>query len=158
MAYCIDSRPAAGLPGEVHTTQLNDLLTVREFSSGTYIYLKGVASVIAGSWVAYDELGVTTGLDSDVAASIVSSVAVSTAAVDATTKYGWFGVKGAFSAGAGTVADNAKVYATSTVFICDDAAVTGNQVHGAVWRSADSSNLATVQIDFPFIGVTDAII
>jgi hypothetical protein len=147
-----------GRPGEVHDTAKNALGKTATGTDGQdYIYLQGVASTIAGSWVAYDELGITTGVDSDVAASIVSSVAVATAAVVA-NKYGWYGVKGAFSAGAGTVADNAKVYATSTVFICDDAAVTGNQVHGAVWRSADASNLATVQIDYPFIGVADAII
>ena len=159
MAYCVDPSPAVGEHNEVHTTQKNPLLAERLFSNGhTYIYLKGVASTIAGSWVAYDEAGVTTGLDSDVTASINSPVAIATAAVDATTKFGWYGVQGSFPAGAGTVADNGKVYATATVFICDDAAVTGNQVHGAQWRSTDSAGLATAQIDHPFIGVTDAII
>lgn len=148
----------AGRPGEVHTTAKNELGKIAEGTDGKdYIYLQGVASTIAGSWVAYDELGVTLALDSDTAASLNSPIAVATAATVANT-YGWYGVRGSFSAGAGTVADNGKVYATSTAFICDDAAVTGNQVHGAVWRSADASSLATVQIDYPFIGVTDAII
>ncbi len=148
----------AGRTGEVHDTAKNALGTVAVGTDGnTYIYLSGVASVIAGSWVTYDEAYAILGLDSDVAASLVGNVAVATAAIVA-NKYGWFCIEGSIAAGALTVADNGKVFATSTVFMCDDAAVTGNQVHGAVWRSADSSSLATVQLRRPFIGVTDAII
>lgn len=154
--YCIDTRPAIGQPGDVHDTAQNTLGAERLFSDGnTYIYLKGVASAIAGSWVAYDEAFVTVGLDTDVATSVVSSVAISSGAIVA-NKFGWFGIDGSFSAGAGTVADNGKVFATSTVFICDDLSVAGSQIVPAVWRSADSSSLATVEIHRPFCGINVA--
>lgn len=155
--YCIDTRPAAGVPGDIHDTAQNTLLAKRLFSDGnTYIYLKGVASAIAGSWVAYDELAVTAGLDTDVAATIVSAVAIASGAIVA-NKFGWFGVDGSFSAGAAaTVADNAKVFATSTVFICDDASVAGSQIVPAVWRSVDTTGLATVEIHFPYCGINVA--
>lgn len=148
----------AGRPGEVHDSAKNALGKIAVSTDDKeYIYLQGVASTAVGNWVAYDEAGVTTGLDSDVTATLTGPVAVATAAVVA-NKYGWYAIGGSHSASAATVADNGKVFATSTVFVCDDAAVTGNQVHSAIWRSSDSGGLATVQIDRPFIGVTDAII
>ena len=140
---------------DVDDAAKNPLGTRRiEPNGNEHIYLQGVASVIAGSWVSYDEAFLTTGLDTDVAASLCGPVAVANAAVVA-NKFGWFQIYGSRSAGAGDVADNAKVYATSTVFVCDDAAVVGSQVIGAVWRSEDAANLATVQLSYPFVGVVD---
>ena len=139
----------------VDDAALNPLGTRRIDPNGNeFVYLQGVADVIAGSWVSYDEAFLATGLDTDEAASLVGPVAVAQAAVVA-NKFGWFQIFGSCQAGSGDVADNAKVYATGTVFICDDAAVVGAQVIGAVWRSADASNLATVQLSYPFVGFTD---
>lgn len=149
--------PVVGAPGDIHDAQKNPLGMEAYFYDKDnnvvkkYVYLKGVANTIAGSWVSYDEAGVTTGIDTDVAASLVGPVAVASAAIVA-NKFGWYGRSGSFSAGAATVADNGFVYATSTVFICDDAAVGSAQIMGAVWRSTDSSSLATVQINDPWIG------
>lgn len=163
----------AGRPGVVYTTAINPLGTTARGTDGReYVFLQGVASTVLGSWVAYDEQGVTTGVDSDVAGSIKGDVAIATAAVDATTKYGWYGRKGHFACGAisgGDAAADGKVFATSTVFLTDDVAVTGNQIHGAIFRTQEgeantdlgldaTAALATVQINYPFIGVTDAII
>jgi hypothetical protein len=147
----------AGRTGEVHTTQKNPLLTEAVGTDGKrYIYLQGVASCIAGSWVAYDEAGVTVGLDTDVAASIVSPVAIATAAIVANT-YGWFGIEGTFSAGVLTsFADGAKVFATSTVFMVDDTSVAGSQIVPAVGRGAESGGLAQVEIHRPFCGINVA--
>lgn len=157
MAYFVGRPVVKGSPTSIDSSAQNKLGTKATDNNGnTYIYLKGVASVIAGSWVAYDEAFAATGLDSDVAATLVGPVAVAQAAVVANT-YGWFLIDGSGSATAGTVADNGKVFATATVFSCDDAYVNGNQVHGAVWRSADSSSLATVEVHNPWIGVTDAL-
>jgi hypothetical protein len=157
MAFCVDTQPAAGVTGEAHATALNPVGSERLFSDGnTYRYLKGVASCIAGSWVAYDEAGVTVGLDTDVAGSIVSAVAISSGAIIANT-YGWFGVNGVFSAGVLTsFADNAKVFATSTVFMVDDTSVAGSQIVPAVGRGAESSSLALVEIHYPFCGINVA--
>jgi len=156
MAYFRTPVVASLGTASLDATALNRVGTVAIDTDGNeWIYLLGVASVIAGSWVAYDELFATLGLDTDVAASITSPVAVAGAACVAAL-YGWFGIKGKFSAAAATVADNGKVFATSTVFVCDDASVAGSQIVPAMWRSADASSLATVQIDHPFCGINVA--
>lgn len=141
----------------VDDSALNPVLTEAVDVNGKrYIYLAGVASCIAGSWVAYDEAGVTAGLDTDVATSIVSNVAVAQAAVVA-GKYGWFGIDGVFSAGVlVSFADNAKVFATSTVFMVDDTSVAGSQIVAAVGRGAEASGLALIEIHRPFCGINVA--
>jgi hypothetical protein len=62
--YCVDGRPAAGIPGEVHTTQLNQLGAVREFSvdgvAMSFIYLSGLTSTATGEWVVFDPGTYTT--------------------------------------------------------------------------------------------------
>lgn len=118
-----------------------------------FIYLTGVASTTANSWVSYDEAGVTAGLDTDVQTS--GPVAIAMAAVDSTSKYGWYGIWGSFTGRAiDPVADNKTVYATSTVFVCDDAATSVGRVNGATWRSINDSvaGTATVQIQYPYLG------
>lgn len=162
----------AGRPGEVHDSAKVPVGTVATGTDGfEYVYLKGLASTVEGSWVTYDELGVTAGIDSDDAASIKGPVAIATAAVVA-DKYGWYGRKGHFICGAisgGDAAADGKVYATATIFLADDVAVTGNQIHGAIFRTQEgeantplgldaTAALATAEIHYPFIGVTDAII
>lgn len=156
MAKFVGRPIVVGDTDDVHDSELNALGTKAKDANGNeYIYLKGVASVIAGSWVAYDENYETAGLDTDVAATLVGPLAVAQAAVVA-DKYGWFMIAGSCSAGAATVADGGKVFPTATVFICDDTGTAGQQVVGAVWRSADSSSLATVQLSYPFVGVNVA--
>ena len=153
MAFGFWATPHAGAPGVVYDTAFIPLGTEAVSNEGyTYVFLKGVASTITGSWVTFDEAGQTTGLDGNGSDSLVGPVAVATAAIVA-NKYGWYGRAGTFTAGSGTVADNARVFATDTVFICDDAEVDDYQVHGAIWRSADSSSLATVQINRPWVGL-----
>ena len=153
--YLIEG-PAAGGPGEIHGAALNQVGLERRGSDGcTYKYLQGVAATTAGSWVAYDELGVTAGLDTDVATTIVSAIAVATAATGANT-WGWYGIDGVFAARSAAVADNAKVFATATVFVCDDVSVAGSQIVPAVWRSVDAGGLATVEIHRPFCGINVA--
>lgn len=166
MAAIITS-PVVGHPADIHTSQLNPLRTEADGYDvnglrARYIYLQGCASLAAGMWVAYDEDGLTTILDSDTAASLVSQVAVACAVVDATTKYGWFQIVGNALASVGSVtADNGKLYASADAGYAEDAAVTGNQIHGAFARAATTTAkvaLSEVQIDRPYIGVADAII
>jgi hypothetical protein len=139
---------AVGAPGEVHSSQKNPLGALAQGSDGNiYIYLPGVASVVAYDWVAYDEAYTTSRL----ATSSRGPVAIATAAVVANT-YGWFGVKGSFTAAAKDVADNANVYSCASGGAIDDALVKAQRVLGAVIRSTDDSTAktCTVQIDFPF--------
>jgi hypothetical protein len=142
---------------DVHSTKKYRLGTrKRDVAGNEYIYLTGVGSTAAGSWVTYDELYVTTLMDTDVAASVIAPAAVAKAAVDATTEYGWYLIWGSGSAAAATVAADAKVFASATAGSCDDTGTAGQQIVGAVWRSADASSLATVQLNYPMVGINVA--
>lgn len=113
-----------------------------------YVFLQGVASTVLGSWVTYDELGVTTLL----AANAIGPVAIAQGAVDANTKKGWYLIWGTCSAlVAAGFADNGNLYATATAGTADDAVVAGDRVKNAIGRSAISGGLATVQVWYPFM-------
>lgn len=146
--------------------RFTEIDTTKEFRLGTrkrdvagneYIYLQGVAATVAGSWVSFDELGVTTLLDTDVAASLVGPIAVAQAAVDATTKFGWFMIFGKTLANVeAAFADNSKIFAVATAGSADDAGTAGNQIVGAYGRSAIANGQATVQLTYPVCGVNVA--
>jgi hypothetical protein len=163
MAGFIFPGGTAGRPGVVYTSEINPLGTIARASDGKeYVFLKGVANVVAGSWVTYDEDGVTTLIDTDVAASCKGPVAVASAAIDSTSEYGWFQISGEVEAVAisgGAAADNAIVYATATAGAVDDVAIANMQIVGAVFRSAEGASVAgfaTVQLNHPWIGVDEA--
>jgi hypothetical protein len=140
---------------QVHSTKKQRLMTrKRDVAGNEYIYLTGVASTAAGSWVVFDELGITALIDTDTAATTSAGgfVAVAQAATVAST-YGWYMIAGSCSAAAATVADNGEVFPTSTAGTADDTGTGGLQIVGAKWRSADSSGFATVQLLYPLIGV-----
>jgi len=142
---------------EVHSSRKYRLGTRKFAANGNqYIYLKGVASTIAGAWVSFDELFASALADTDTAATVLGFLAIAQAAVDSTTEFGWYLVSGSGSAGAATVADNAKVFVSAAAGVCDDTGTAGLQVVGAVWRSTDTAALATVQIHNPFVGVNVA--
>jgi hypothetical protein len=140
---------------DIHDSALNPLGTIQVIDGKEYIYLQGSASIAATSAVSYDEAFLATLIDTDVAATLVGPVAVALAAVVA-NKYGWFQIGGSASIKSGTVADNGKVYATSTAGQVDDAFVQSAQILGAVFRSADSGGVATVQLNRPWIGLHDS--
>lgn len=142
---------------QVHSTKKYRLLTrKRDVAGNEYVYLKGVASTAVGSAVTFDEAGATQLVDTDVASSVIAPMAVAQAAVDATTEFGWYMIYGSCSCSAATVADNAKVFATATAAQLDDTGTAGQQVVGAVWRSADSGGLATIQLSYPMLGINVA--
>lgn len=145
------SLASVGQLTDIHSSALNPLGTIQVIGSKEYIYLKGVASTVATDWVTYDEAFATA---RSVAAA-VGPVAVALAAVVA-DKYGWYQIGGSAQANAGDVADNAKVFLTATAGRCDDASVAGDQVVGAIWRSEETSNVATVQLFRPQVGVNVA--
>lgn len=153
-----------GAPGEVHTSQKNTLGTRAFDSNGyEYIYLQGVGSTVDGSWVTWDDDFATALVDSGAATTLKGPVALATAAVDATTEYGWYLIDGvkttAKAISGGAAADNAILYATSTAGVVDDVAVANNQIVGAVSRSAEGAVTAgdiKVQINHPWIGVDES--
>jgi hypothetical protein len=117
--------------------------------TGEFIYLKGVASTVVGSWVTYKSDDWTTAL---VVPDNIGPVAVAMSINDAATDYGWYQIHGKASAKAADVADNGLVYIDTDAGICDDAVVAGDKVHNATWASADdtATGLADVEIARPF--------
>lgn len=142
----------AGDTSAVDSSAYNPLGTrARDADGNEYIYLKGVASTTANSWVSFDENHETTLL----AANAKGRVAIAMAAIVA-DKYGWYQIYGEGTGKVATgFADNGLVYATSTGGTVDDDVVTGDLVVGAIGRSAISSGLATMELNYPFI--TDAL-
>lgn len=165
MASAFLIEPAAGVPGDVHSSALNPLYQVRRgVTAGgyqaRYIYLKGVASTAIGSWVNIDVAhdGVTALLDTDVAATVVGRLAVATAAVGASS-YGWYQIEGLASALSLTGATDLKnCFATSTAGSVDDAnAGAETTIFGAFYMGAvnETSFLADVMLANPYmIGIT----
>jgi len=140
----------------VHTSLKYRLGTkIKDNAGNEYIYLKGVTSTAAASWVSFDEAHVTTLL----AANAKGRVAIAKAAVDAATKYGWYQIYGKAAGKALTgFADNGLVYSTATAGSVDDAVVAGDLVVGAIGRSALDTPVtgqAYFELNFPF--ATDAL-
>lgn len=140
---------AQGNTTVVDTVQQCPLLTRGFDKSGNeYIYLSGLAATAAGTVVVYDELGVTA----LIAANAIGPVAIAEAAVDAGTKFGWYLIHGSRTAACDAgIVDNSKVYIDGTSGRVDDTVVAGDQVNGAVFRSADTANFATVQVTYPSV-------
>lgn len=139
---------------EVSSTQkmpLGTIVKMKHATSGVgeFIYLKGVASTVAGSWVTYNADDWSTAL---LAANAKGPVAVAMAALVANT-YGWYQISGKASAAAADVADNADVFIDTAAGVCDDAEVEGDRVKGARWASADDTdtNLADVELARPWV-------
>lgn len=142
--------------GTVDTTQKVPLCTRMRGADGfsEFIYLKGVASTLAGSWVTYDETGTTALL----AANAKGPVAVATAAIDSTSEYGWYCIFGTCSALlAANCADNAALGRETTDGYAGDGKATGDEIVGAISRGSTSGSaaLATVQLNYPY--ATDAV-
>ena len=122
-----------------------------DYFSGEFIYLKGVASTVVGSWVTYSMDDCSTAL---LSANAIGPVAVAMAATVA-GEYGWYQIQGkAVGKALSGYADNALVYATATAGSIDDAVVAGDRVKNAKGASAvgtPSSGLAEFEISRPFM-------
>lgn len=156
MAYTIIN-PQLGFSriGSVDTVQACAFGTIVQavdptYGAGEFIYLKGVASTIAGSWVTYNHEDGTTAL---LAPNAIGPVAVATAATDSTTEYGWYQITGLASAYAADVADSGKVYIDTAAGRADDAVVVGDRITNAKWASVESTstNLALARLSRPFV-------
>lgn len=139
----------AGDTDAVDTTQRHPLGAIAtDLDGNEYIYLKGVANLDAGEWVSFDEDHVTTLL----AGNAVGRVAIAMAAISANTKFGWFQIYGKnVIAATDAIAADKQLYIDATAGRVDDAAVTGDLVIGAISRSADNTNVATVEINYPMV-------
>jgi hypothetical protein len=152
----IENRLGQSLIGSVDTTAKVEVGTIMRavdpiYGAGEFIYLAGVASTAAGTWVTYNmDDGSTTRL----AANAIGPVAIAMAATVAST-WGWYQIQGkAVGAVLAGFVDNGNVYATATAGSVDDAIVAGDRVKGAVGASAigtPSAGLAEFEIARPFM-------
>jgi hypothetical protein len=126
---------------------------VQDKDCNEYIYLKGVASTIVGSWVTFDELGVTTLL----VANAKGPVAVAMAITDSTSEYGWYQIWGTAEACiAANSADNTQIGFKTTSGYAGDGKATGDEIVGAIEREATGGAAAvvTVQLYYPLVNDT----
>lgn len=137
---------------QIHAVKKFRLNTrAKDVAGNEFIYLKGVASLVANDLVTYDELGVTTRS----VAGAKGPAAVAQAAVLA-GQFGWFQIYGTCTMNTGAaVADNAALWLHATAGTVDDAVVAGDQVVFAVARSsAAGAATITAQINYPVVGVS----
>lgn len=131
---------------------LGDIVQAKDptYGSGEFIYLKGVANTVVGSWVTYNLDDFTTTL---LAANAIGPVAVAMSA-NVASQYGWYQISGkAVGKALAAYADNGLVFATATAGSIDDAVVDGDMVHLAKGASAvdtPSSGLAEFEISRPY--------
>ena len=155
--WTVDENILIGQPIESRSTiQEHDLGTIVRakhptYGSGEFIYLLGVASNTANSWITYaaDNFGGAL-----LAANAIGPVGVSMSAFVA-DEYGWAQIGGKAIGKALTgYADNGLVYATATAGSVDDAVVAGDRVKSARGASAvgtPSAGLAEFEIHRPFM-------
>lgn len=121
------------------------------YGEGEFIYLLGVASTTANSWVTYNSDNHGTTL---LAANAIGAVGIAMAA-NVASQYGWYQIYGKAIGKALTgYVDNALVYATATAGSIDDAVVSGDRVKNAIGASAvdtPSSGLAEFEIYYPIM-------
>tara|TARA_R110000744_G_scaffold157670_2_gene273565 strand:- start:216 stop:719 length:504 start_codon:yes stop_codon:yes gene_type:complete len=121
------------------------------YGAGDFIYLKGVASTVVGSFVTYNSDDNSTAL---LAANAIGPVATAMS-INLAGYYGWYQISGkAVGKAKASYADNGLVYATSTAGSIDDAVVAGDRVKLAKGASAvdtPSTGLAEFEIQRPFM-------
>jgi hypothetical protein len=118
-----------------------------DYGEGTFVYLKGVASTVVGSWATINMDDGSTAL---LAADAIGPVGVAMSA-NVANQYGWYQRVGkAQGQAAADFADNGRVYFASTGVV-DDAVSDGNLVHNAKGASTIvGAGLAEFEIDRPY--------
>ena len=144
---------------DTSTTQNQPLGTIVEavdrastaYGAGEFVYLKGVASTVLGSFVTYNADDNSTAL---LAANAIGPVATSMS-INVASSFGWYQIGGkAVGKCLASYADNGLVYATATAGSIDDAVVAGDRVKLAKGASAidtPSTGLAEFEIQRPFM-------
>jgi len=159
MAYTVTETTIGVQPIAIDETTANQAVALGtivqasdpDLGSGEFIYLKGLASTVVGSWVTYNSSDNTTTL---LAANAIGPVAVAMSPCVA-NEFGWYQISGkAVGLALAGFADNANVYATATAGSVDDAVVAGDRVKLAKGASAvgtPSAGLAYFEIQRPFM-------
>lgn len=115
-----------------------------------YIFLAGASSTVAGDPVIFDTSYATTRL----AGTGVGDVAIALAAVDATTKKGWYQIYGDGSAKV-VATGGVRVYGSTVTGQLTATVVTGALIHGMFTRSGDGNtvtgSLTNVRLKYPHV-------
>lgn len=136
---------------EVHAVKKYRLGTRRrDITNNEFVYLAGASSTVAGDVVAFDENHATTRL----LQATIGRIAVAKAAVDSTSKWGWYqiyGVATGVKVAASFAADQPGIFATSTAGTVDDSGAGAEEIIlGMLGRTAISSGTATMELSYPF--------
>jgi hypothetical protein len=124
-----------------------------------YVYVAGVASVAAGDWVFYNQLGTFTMIrvQNDAAGggpSQAGQVGVAMAAVIASC-WGWVAIFGnvtvANVATVGAPTASVALYRSGTTARLSTSAVPKDSVYGAYLVGASVSNVGPVALNYPFV-------
>ncbi len=114
-----------------------------------YIFLKGVASTVAGDPVIFNAAGETTRL----AGSGVGAVAIAMAAIVADT-WGWYQIYGSGSAKV-VATGGVRVYGSTVTGQLTATVVTGALIHGLYTASGDGNtvtgSLTAVELSYPTV-------
>ena len=157
MAYTITNSVIGMQPiTTTSTTQQHPIGTIVQatdptYGAGEFIYLAGVASTVAGSWVSYDlDAGTTALLVQDAFGPVAVAMSANVA-----SQYGWYQISGkcASALTAGAVADNANLYTTTTAGSVDDTVVVGETIFNARAGSASTVAGAVIEVEMsrPFV-------
>ena len=160
-ALCVVGQDLTAVDGPSTDTGANGLgqrntLGVRVFddAGAEYIYMSGVASLVAADWVRYNHLSaaspfLTARVNND---AIAGAVAVAMAAPVAVTSFGWFQIWGlVLSANLTTGSiDGDTISLSTTAGRCSGAATASKVVFGATAVGAAASNLGKVFITYPY--------
>lgn len=121
------------------------------YGAGEFIYLKGLDTTTAGTWITYNPDDWSSTL---LAANAIGPVAVAMSA-SVTGQYGWYQISGkAIGKALAGYLDNGLVFATATAGSVDDAVVAGDRVKNALGASAvgtPSAGLAEFEIARPWM-------
>lgn len=121
------------------------------YGAGEFIYLKGVADTVAGSWVTYNMDDGSTAL---LAAGAVGPVAVAMSA-NVASQYGWYQIHGKAVAravtGSGAIADDDDLYIGTSAGEANDTTVAGDRIWNVKTASINTTlGFIDVEIARPF--------
>lgn len=132
---------------------LGDIIRAQDptYGVGEFIYLKGAANTLLGSWIVFNPDDFSTVLLQSGLGQI-GGVAVAMSA-NVANQYGWYQITGkAIGLALASFADNGLVYATATAGSVDDAVIAGARVKNALGASTIvGAGLAEFEINRPFM-------
>ena len=133
--------------GTIATARDMDAST--NYGYGEFIYMLGVGSTVAGSWVTYTDAYATALLVPNAIGPVAVAMGANVAA-----SYGWYQIQGrSLGVGSTGVADNAHVYTDTAAGTVDDTVVVGDLVKRAYSAGASDTagSLIEFQIERPYV-------